>query len=130
MKERLPREEFYAIVLDSLSDGFHLLNANDIKLEYSPQDYALAKQELMEENHDKNVLCYEDVLMKMLKMGKTLSLRDLETDDVDEFTLESMYDKSISVDARIIEEILNEEGDAITYDHFIQCCVYGELVYG
>lgn len=65
--------------------------------------------------------------------GGELVLKDLETGDLYPLTLESVQ-KGLACMAekapRHYGDLLSENDDAITADVFIQCCCFGEIVYG
>ena len=128
-KERLPREKFNEILFDALCNGLCEFEM-PLDLIYDDDEYDEANQIIREEKGKDYAICYEEVVFKMLTMGKTLKVIDRESDEEYIFTLYSMYENSIKINDSLLEELENEWGDALTYDAFLQICILGEIVYG
>ena len=57
---------FYNAICNGLNELFHY----DLELDYSDEEYKAAKQQLSDKQPDTQ-MCWEDVLMEMLRSGNT-----------------------------------------------------------
>jgi len=119
------------IIYDCLCNGIYSLQAYGLELKYENADYKEAKQKLIEKDRNATI-CFEDVLMEMLKSGKKLVFSDTEC-GMDDATLEltdEIYDRFKNIPSRNIQNLLNEEGDADDCDCCLQTLLYGEIIFG
>ena len=78
MQIKLTAEESEEYFYNALCNGLgYTTSGYGLSLDYSDEDYADAKTKLANDN-PKSLACFEDVLMEMLRMGKTLTMVDDE----------------------------------------------------
>ena len=124
MKVILNDNEVKRIIDDAFCNSSSLIYG-DLYITYSNVDYEEAKKAFKSN-------CIEDVWLKMLDMGKTLYLVDVENMEKKAFNYESIKKKLNSGDehlAKMIMESFAEVGDAHTADNLLQYMVYGDIVY-
>ena len=128
MKIELTKQEAEKYFYNALCNGLGYFESYDIELKYDEQEYKKAKKTAKAE--DGGVVCYEDILMQMLKNGNTLLAEDSNADETYTLTLESMYFQMSEVPANTLLEMINERDDADTSDIILQVCFIGEHTYG
>lgn len=119
-------EYFYSALCNSLS----LMGGYGLELDYKPTEYNAAKAKLQSASPNE-VICYEDVLMEILRSGGTLTLIDFEGDEEPAIiTLKDVHERMSKVPMQRIMDMINEEDDAETGDVILQTIFLGEVVYG
>ena len=77
-----------------------------------------------------STVCYEDVLMEMLRMGFKLSFTDEGGDDRYEIALNEVHERMPLVPLEHMMDMINEQDDASTADVILQTVFLGEVIYG
>jgi len=132
MKIILNDNEVKHIIHDAFCNGTGVYGT--LELTYRDVDYKEAKEALKKNKEPAWFLngSIEDIWIKMLDMGKTLYLVDMESMEKEAFNYESIKEK-LSADnehmTKMIMESLAEEGDADTADNLMQYMVYGDIIY-
>jgi hypothetical protein len=131
MEIKLTKEEKLNFFYDALCNGLGSLRYYNLQLEFNEEDYFEFKKKLTEEN-PKSAVCYEDVLMEMIKNGKVLNIIDEGYD--------GEYNAIISLDTILsnmektpienLMNIYNENADAWDADVLLQTVLYGEIIFG
>jgi len=90
----------------------------------------MASQDLQREG--KTDICYEDVLMQMLKNGYKLTMVDVENegDLTTSITLQDVHDKVQNTQLNHLHDMINGNDDAITADVILQTVFFDEIVFG
>jgi len=131
MKVQLTPEESESHFYDALCNGLQEMHYYGLELQYSDEDYESAKQSIIERLGNNHVICYEDVLMEILKMGNSLSLADLEGGEDTRFiTLKEVHERVSNTPIRHLMDAINENGDAVTADVIIQTVFLNDVIYG
>ena len=131
MKVQLTHEESESHFFDALCNGLQEMHYYGLELQYSDEDYESAKQSIIERLGNNHVICYEDVLMEILKMGNSLSLADLEGgEDTHVISLKEVHERVSNAPIRHLMDAINENGDAITADVIIQTVFLNDVIYG
>lgn len=131
MKVQLTPEESETHFFDALCNGLQEMQYYGLELQYSDEDYEAAKDILKEKSGENTTICYEDVLMQILRMGKSLSLVDLEGgEDSSSITLKDVHERVSNTPIRHLMDAINENGDAITADVIIQTVFLNDVIYG
>jgi len=128
MKIELTKQEAEKYFYNALCNGLGYFESYDIELKYDKQEYKKAKETAKAE--DGGAVCYEDILMEMLKNGNTLLAEDFNADETYTLTLDKMYAQIDKVPANTLLEMINERDDADTADIILQVCFIGEHTYG
>lgn len=130
MKIYLEKEECENVFLDALCNGLSYVRGYGLELFLDDQAYSAAKQSLKDATPN-DVICYEDVLMEVLRQGGSLTLRDLEYDEPDAvITITDVYDRMSLVPANNLIAVLQESGDAYDADIVLQTIFLKEVIYG
>ncbi len=75
-------------------------------------------------------ICYEDVLMKILKDGNTFYFYDSEEDEKMPVTLKNVHERVQLTPFNHLKDIIDETDDAITADAILQTVIFKEVIYG
>jgi len=129
MNINLTHEESENYFYNAICNGLGELVYYDLDLDYSDSEYKAAKQQLSDKQPDTQV-CWEDVLMEMLRSGNTLWVVDSNDDERHPITLDLIHERVQTTQTNHLMNMINEHDDAITADVIIQTVVYGEIVYG
>ena len=122
-------------LLDILS-GFGS-NPGVLRYDYSEEDYTIAKAALIIQHDNEGKpyeITYEEVLESIVYRGGKLTFYDIEDDKetpyaLDLAALERGVDGFIENAKESFADYLNGNGDSITDNVFIQCCLFGKPVY-
>ena len=131
MKIILEPQESEEMVHTALCNGLSYISSHGLTLEADEQDYQAAKQSLKSKNPDQGI-CYEDVLLEVLRIGKSLTLIDEEGDGDNNSTI-SLSDVHERVSQTPIDHLTNmitENDDAETADIIIQTVFYQDIIFG
>ena len=121
---------FYNALCNGLGEmpGYGLELAYNGK--HSLNEYDIAKQHLLDEG--KTGICYEDVLMQILRDGNTLTMVDVEGEG--EYTrrinMATVHDKVQNTPLVHLQAMIDEQDDAITADVILQTVFFDEIVFG
>lgn len=126
MKIQLTNKEAEKYFFNALCNGLQYFESYDIELTYNEEEYKEAKKTAKAE--DGGTVCYEDILMQMLKNGNNLIAQGYDETHV--LNLEKMYAQMNEVPVNRLLEMINEEDDADTADIILQVCFTGEHIYG
>jgi hypothetical protein len=105
--------------------------SSNIELDYSSLEYNESKQCLKNYAKRNEVICFEDVIMHMLKNGKNFVAKDVEESEEDvPFNLKSMHSNFSLIPFRFLSEMIQEQDDADTSDAILQYLILGDHIYG
>lgn len=129
------QEEKLSVLHSALCGGIGLVGVFGLEADYDDDAYNAARERLTASGAKGKYtesVCYEDILIEMIRGGGAITLTDVETDDgvignISLATLEANWDK---IPANIIIAYIEENYDAYTALNFIQASVLGELRYG
>ena len=130
MKIILEKQEAESMFYNSLCNGLNELSYYGLQLSFFDADYANAAKKLKETATD--TVCYEDVLMQILRDGKKLSVIDNENggDYSVSIDLNDVHERVALTPIRHLMDAINEEDDAITADCILQSVFFKEVVFG
>ena len=124
VSKELAEDMFYNSICNSL--GY--INEYGIELKYTKRDYLEAKEVLIKDGSN---VCFEDVIMQILRNGKTITFIDNEEcEDAVTLTLDIIHQNIIYVPQKFLIDFLQENDDAETGDVIIQSILYKEIVFG
>ena len=130
MKLELTDKEALEVFHSALCNGLGWLEGYGLKLEYNPVQYQEVKEKLKQDSPNE-IICYEDILMELLKQDGELILIDLEGDEEPAaIKLHDIYERIGTVDPEVLIDEMNGNGDAITSDVILQIIFFGEVMYG
>lgn len=115
---------------NSLCNGLNELSYYGLQLSFFDADYTKAAKKLKETATD--TVCYEDVLMQILRDGKKLSVIDNENggDYSVSIDLNDVHERVALTPIRHLMDAINENDDAITADCILQSVFFKEVVFG
>jgi len=115
---------------NALCNGLGYISGYGLTVDYSKKDYAAAKAKLVDTSEFGGV-CYEDVLLQILKDGNTISIVDEEGgEDTVSITLADVHTRVQETPTDYLLQMINEDDDAVTADVILQTVFLGEVIYG
>ena len=133
MKINLTKQESEKHFHDALCNAVGSGYMNSYGLEFDVEnenDYQTAKKSLKAKT-PKETICYEDILMEVLRMGKKMKVTDLEEGEYNRtITLKDVHDKVAKTPIYHLTNAINETGDAITADVIIQTVFFEDIIFG
>jgi hypothetical protein len=117
---------FYNAMCNGL--GF-VLSVYDLELHYNADEYALARESLAIKD---DVICFEDVLMQMLRMGYKLTIKDIGCDGEFDCTigLDDVHSRVQMAPIKHLMDMANMRDDGDTADAILQHVFYGTYIFG
>jgi hypothetical protein len=118
---------------NALCNGLGYIGDYGLELTYDDADYKAAKQNVLKYKtaEDISVVCYEDILMQILRDGKSLTLVDNEgEEDPAEITILHIHERVAKTPLRHLMNAITENDDAETADVILQTVFLGDIVYG
>lgn len=130
MEIKLTKEEAELYFYNALCNGLgYVQSGYGIELTYTNGDYAKAKKSLQEKSKDG--ICYEDVLMEILRTGGALKMEDNENgEEVKVITLADVHERVAKTPIDHLNDMRNENDDATTADAIIQTVFYEDVIFG
>lgn len=129
MTVQLTPAEAENLFYDAICNGLGELHYYDLELDWDEADYNAAKTKLGNEQPG-IMVCYEDVLMEMLRNGKTLWVVDNNDEERHPITLELIHERVQLTPIKHLMDAINEDGDATTADCIIQTVIYKDVIFG
>lgn len=133
MKIVLTQQEAESHFYNALCNGLDYIGNYGLELTYNDNDYAAAKQNILKDRTaaDISVVCYEDILMQILRDGKSLTLIDNEEgEDPAEITILHVHERVEKTPLRHLVDAISENDDVVTADVILQTVFLGDIVYG
>jgi hypothetical protein len=131
MKIVFEKQEAENIFHSALCNGLGYVGGYGLQLDFDDKDYEKAKKTLKKAN-PKETICYEDVLVQILREGGELTMIDIECDG--EYTssikMEDVYERLPLTPTRFLMDMINEQDDAETADCIIQSVFFKDIVFG
>jgi hypothetical protein len=131
MKIILEPQESEKIFHNALCNGLSYISGYGLTLEVDEQDYKAASQKLKAEKPNETI-CYEDVLLEVLRMGNTLNMIDEEGEGENDSTisLSDVHERVAQTPIRFLTDMITENDDAETADVIIQTVFYQDIIFG
>lgn len=123
MKIKLSKKESLEYFHNALCNGLDYIRSYSLIVTYSKDDYNVARQKLSSP-------CYEDVLIQILKDGNPLMLNDYEAEEMVSITIQDVYDRVQLTPIDHLNDMINEQDDAVTSDVILQTVFYKEIIFG
>lgn len=127
---QMSEELFYNALCNGLG---YMCTGYDLSIGYKKDDYKSAKAKLTDTSEFGGV-CYEDVLIQILRDGNILTIEDnyseLEDREIFSITLADVHTRVQNTPVDYLLQMINEEDDAITADVILQTVFLGEVIYG
>ena len=132
MKIILTPQESEEYFYNALCNGLGYVQQYGLDLRYDVNEYKDAKLRLQSLKPNESI-CYEDVLMQILRDGGKLNLFDEEEqlDNEDNFiTLEDVHERVAKTQTNHLLDMINENDDADTADVMLQQVFLGDIIFG
>lgn len=131
MKILLEKTESEELFYNSLCNGLGYIGGYGLELTFDDDDYEKAKKTLKRLTPD-TTICYEDVLMQVLREGGELTLIDHECEGeyTSKIKMEDVHERVVLTPIRHLTDAINERDDAETADCIIQSVFYKEVIFG
>lgn len=129
MKIILTPQESEEYFYNALCNGLGYVQEYGLDLQYSRKAYGDAKAQLQSLKPNESV-CYEDVLMQILRDGGRLNLYDMEGEEDNIITLKDVHERVANTELSHLVDMIEERDDAITSDVILQTTFLGEVIYG
>lgn len=130
LKPQEAEQLFHTAMCNVFGTGYY--NGYGLKLEYDSKEYEESRNNIPREGVGASFqICFEDVLLQMLRDGKQIKLIDTEGDG-EEFSI-TLKDVHKRVQKAPIKNILNElegSGDICDSDCILQTVFFGDIVFG
>ena len=128
MKITLTQKEKEDYFYSAIVNGLNYVLGYGLRLSYKDSEYMTAKEHLKVQDKE---MCYEDVLMEMLRMGFEITLIDQEGggSQTRSIKLKDIHDKVGKSPDWALVQMSNETDDALTADAIIQTVFYGEIIF-
>jgi len=129
MKIILDNEESESMFYNALCNGLNDFSSHGLRLSYIAEEYQAAK-DIFKSQLNKDVdVCYEDVLMQILRNGDSLKVIDIEGDgDQDaEITMKEVHERMSEVPFSDLSDMITQNDDACTADNVLQTIFYNEI---
>ncbi len=125
LTEKESLDYFYNALCNAVGTGY--ISNYDISLKYNTEDYQEAKNILLS-NDDS--ACYEDILIQILKNGKTLIFHDYgKSIDDATITIQDVYDRVKLTPINHLTDMIKENDDVITASVLLQTVFYKEIIF-
>lgn len=125
MKIVLTNKESEKLFLDAICNALGYIESGyDLELTFDDAAYEQAKV---------GGGCYEDILLRILKNGGSLTLVDHGYDGGEytrTITIKDVHEKVAQTPLRHLMDAIEERGDVVTSDVIIQSVFYGEVIFG
>jgi len=127
LTQKESEEHFYNALCNGLG---YVESGYGLELKYDGAVYIETKN-VFQKSNPEIAVCYEDILMGILKDGGSLSLKDNEGDEeLHTITMKDVHERVQKTPTRHLMDAINETDDAITADVIIQTVFLGEVIYG
>ena len=143
MEIKLTNQESEKLFHNSLCNGLNEIGMYGIEVGYSDKDYKAAQKSLKDKiekkdyphemsvyKDEKPTICYEDVLMEILRNGKPLEVIDHDNGEgTKKIFLKDVYENISLTPAKHLLDAVNENDDAITADCILQSVFFKDIIF-
>lgn len=138
MKIILSKQEAEQYFYNALCNGLnYFLNGYGFSLSFFNASYDKALKTIrlkqVEGEYPFKQVCYEDVLMQILRQGDSITFVDIEGegDNTITVTMDMIHKRVCKAAIQHLVDMANEEDDCCTADAIIQSVLYnGEMIFG
>ena len=131
MKIVLTQAESENYFYSALCNGLSYISSYGLELDVDKEHYMAAKERLKVKAPNEGI-CYEDVLMEVLRGGDKLMLIDAENEEEQpvSITLKDVHERVSKTPLKQLIDTIEENGDAETADIILQTVFLNEVIYG
>lgn len=132
---KLSPAESESFFFNALCNGLGTLKSYGLELCWKKEDYTNAKKGLQKKMESgaipKEDICFEDVLMEILRIGKSLELFDHENGEKPQFiSMSDVHERVSLAPFDHLSDMIEERDDAVTADVILQTVFYQEVIFG
>lgn len=120
-------EHFFNALCNGLG---YITSSYGLRLEYDSSEYDKAKSVLKKSVLEGHSICIEDVFMQMLRMGYTLTMDDLESDESYTITMKDVHDRVQNTPHWHLLNMIDGNDDGDTADAILQTTFFKEIIFG
>jgi hypothetical protein len=130
MTIKLTTQESEKYFHNALCNGLDYISSYGLSLDCSNSEYKAAAGKL--KTSSTSTVCFEDVLMQILKDGKTITLIDEECDGeyTKSITMEDVHNRVQKTQLNHLMNMINENDDAETADVILQTVFFEDIIFG
>jgi hypothetical protein len=132
MKIVLTPQESEEYFFNALCNGLGYVQGYGLDIQYDEKEYKDAKL-CLQSMKPNETICYEEVMMQILRDGGKLNLRDEEEqlDNEDNFiTLEDVHERVATTQTNHLFDMIEGRDDADTADVILQTVFLREIIFG
>lgn len=126
MEIKLNAKESEEYFYNSLCNGLEYIGSYGLELDFDESEYKECRKGMPQG------VCYEDVLMQMLRDGYKLTINDIECEG--EYTrsigIEEVHERVEKTPLRHLSNMINEQDDAETADVILQTVFFEDIIFG
>lgn len=128
MEIKLTNEESEKYFYNSLCNGAQI-SYYGLTIDYTSKSYDKAKKTLQK---DGTSICFEDVLMQVLRQGDKIKVVDNENDGdyTRSITMKEVHERVSKTPIRHLMNAINEEDDGDTADVILQSVFFEDVIFG
>ena len=128
MEIKLTNEESEKYFYNSLCNGAQI-SYYGLTIDYTRKAYDKAKKTLQK---DGTSICFEDVLMQVLRQGDKIKVVDNENDGdyTRSITIKEVHERVSKTPIRHLMNAINEEDDGDTADVILQTTFFEDVIFG
>jgi len=137
MEIKLTNKESEDFFFNALCNGLNYMGGYGLELDYSEPAYITASAKLKHGTSDGSMqgihgVCFEDVLMEILREGGSLTFidREGEGDMTRSINLTNAHERVKNTPAEHLIAMVNETDDAETADCILQTVFFEEIIFG
>jgi hypothetical protein len=131
MQIKLENHEAEEMFHTALCNGLGYMSGYGLEFKFKKEDYDSAGRNLREAQPG-TAVCYEDVLMQILREGGELTMVDVECDGAytSSVSLADVHSRVQTAPSRFLIDMAHEQDDAETADVILQTVFFKEIVFG
>lgn len=131
MKVILEHEESEEMFFNAMCNALSYMGGYGLTIDYDDAAYESAKKRLQEKSPNE-IVCFEDVLMEILRSGGTLTMKDEEGDGdmTRSITLNDVHERVQKTPIRQLIDMYTQNDDGDTADNILQTVFFEEIVFG
>lgn len=137
MEIKLTPAEAEEYFYNALCNGLGYFQQYGVEVDFTKEAYSKAKKRLEKNptnfSEMRSSICYEDVLMEILRGGDKLTIADQENDDPDlnvSITLADVHERVAKTPFKHLMDMVNENDDADTGDVILQSVFFQDIIFG
>jgi hypothetical protein len=131
MNLQLTEQECEQIFHTALCNGLQVITSYGLDIDTQHAEYKAAICSIQDTGKPNEAVCYEDILLEILKNGGTLKIVDIEGEGENDSTIniKDVYERMHKVNPKHIIDVINEWDDAETADCILQTIFYNEIIF-